>query len=165
MAGISNSSQTFFSKVFSILQHFGGWNLLGLPRKPSWWPENPCILSGKSPRCTQYHHLQSHEKQLWVDFRFKSRKQCCFPEPLKCLNPNTGTVSFSPPHYANAYMITAEKFLEILFVEMLKIGESCALLCGQHLTLSDAGWCSCSKRMLRSQTLRFLGSDPFFQVL
>jgi len=37
-------------------------------------------------------------------------------------------------------MITAEKFLEILFVEMLKIGESCALLCGQrrYLTQADA---------------------------
>ena len=32
-------------------------------------------------------------------------------------------------------MYTAEKFLEFLFVEMLKIAESCALLCGQHLTL------------------------------
>ena len=51
--------------------------------------------------------------------------------------------------------------------------ESCALLCGQHrqhLTFSEPGGRSCSKKnwgeiWLRSQTLRFLGSDPSFRVL
>ena len=46
----------------------------------------------------------------------------------------------------------------------LKIRESFAAFfrVGSTWRLFEAGRCSCSKSMLRSQTLRFLGSDPFF---
>ena len=47
---------------------------------------------------------------------------------------------------------------------MLKIGESCALLCGKHLTFSELGGRSGGKRVLRSQTLGFHDLDPFFGV-
>ena len=60
-------------------------------------------------------------------------------------------------------------FMEFLGVETLKIRESCASSCGQHLTFSEPGRWGCCKRIwgqiwLRSQTLRFLASDLLFWV-